>query len=75
MSLNKNEFKYDCKRIHSRSECAQQIKAAQDNNGQEQRIVVEDREGSCFIICYFILLPQDPRIVYSDNEYQHKLTI
>lgn len=48
------------KRIHSRCEGAQQVEAAEDDDGQEQSIVVEDGEGCCLIVCNLILLPQDP---------------
>lgn len=56
------------KRIHSRGEWTQQIKAAQNNDGQEQSIVIEDRESSCFIVCYFVLFPQDPIIKGKNND-------
>lgn len=45
------------KRIHSRSECAQEVETAEDDDGEEQCIVVEDGESGGFVVCYLIFLP------------------
>lgn len=63
------------KRIHSWCEWAQKVEAAENHNGQEQGIVVEDGIGCRFIVSHFIFLPQYPETYTQTIAIINKLAI
>ena len=54
------QFQLGTERIHVGVEVLEQEEGGDDDEHQEEGVVVEDGEGCGFVVCHFVLLPQDP---------------